>query len=202
MSKLLLGILVILGALAGSPAARADVVYQFVVTSESATLADLYPGTFAPILTVTDAAHESGALDYSFTGGATKECNSGVPPGSLPCAVTGSGFVSLRNHDVLTGNTNTDVGYVIADVTFQPDGGLSGSLSALAFDEEDYSLSGSGETWTGYVDSDIYAGCGDVGNTHTCTYTGQWEEVPEPSTGLLFTAGLLGLGWVVRRKII
>jgi PEP-CTERM motif len=210
MQKILVGMFAIAGALMASPAARADVAYKFVVTNESPTLAALPAGIFAPTLTVTNAAFMSGTMDYSFTGGANKECNHGTTPGAYPCTVTGSGFVSLVNQNLLTGNDQTDVGYVIADIAFQPDGDLSGSLSASAFDNEDYSLSDSNGVWTGYFDTEAHSQCGLGIGGHTCTYTGYWagppytgqREVPEPSAAILLASGLLGLGWVSRRKFI
>jgi hypothetical protein len=202
MPKIFLAVLAVGGALAVSPAAQADVIYQFVITSESPTLSALPLAAFAPTLTITDAAYASGTLNYTFTGQYARECNN-ISEGNSPCIVNGSGFVSLKNHDKLTGNTKTDEGYVFANITLQPNEGLSGSLNTSAFAEEDYSLSGTGDAWTGYFDTDVYSRCGFGGPAgHTCTYTGYWEEVPEPPTATLMIAGLFGLGWINRRKFI
>lgn len=167
--------------------AKADVIYDFNETSATGALAALPESDYAPQLTVTDAAHASGSLNF------TQRCYLSPPS---DCTSSGNipGFVSLTDASPGFGNLSVDV-------ALNPDGTLSGSISEHGL-QEDLTSSGDEFSWTGTLLSDRYPACGSAS---PCGFTGYWladsppTAVPEPGTlplvvGALAILGAIGFG--------
>ena len=170
----------------GAGTARADVTYQFIQTSGTG---ELGYQSFMPHLIVTDAAYESGSLAYAVYHPfdyAPCVANSTV------CNVTGNpgGFVSLTD-------ASPGFGDFAIDVSFNPDGFLSGSIVEHGMNQ-DLVTSSVGESWSGTLESDRFEQCNEGGSA-TCRFSGHWVMVPEPASFALLSVSVLGLVLMRRR---
>jgi hypothetical protein len=146
-----------------------------------------FGNTDLPSLRFTDAQVAAG----SFSG--SKSCPDNAP--LLPCTTTGDGGVTLASGFSIT---NGLTGYLreIINVTFNPDGTLSGSIF---YNDQgaDFNISGVGFDWSGHENADRLNCFTSVGPG--CLITGYWTDSPalhtadiaEPASWLLLAGPLM-----------
>lgn len=202
MKQLLLAAMVLSTTAMAAATARANVTYDFVQQSASGgdPYSPGYPftGNFEHIsITFTDAQVETGSAS------GTAHCSNGA----YSCNGI-SGFVT---------SSGAGYGRIEANLTFNPDGTLSGSITNDSSPGPggsggyDYTISGIGTNWTGTLldtDDHHYEECG--ARQSPCTFTGHFSgptlapstptSVPEPASFAMLAVGLLGVG-AVRRCI-
>ncbi len=165
--------------------AEASETYTWQTVSESG--ASWYNGPLPDlVLTFSDAVVASGS--YSFD-----EDYNGEPI----CTPGPTNLDGLQiSRDVPGGYSNCVV-EAYFDLTFDPDGTLSGGMNYLDLNAQ-FNLYGSGDQWSGTFNSDLL-NC-NYPPGYACQVTGYWQ-VPEPSTLALFGAGLFGFaGFAALRR--
>jgi hypothetical protein len=188
--KRLAGFLVAAATVATSMigSARADITYQWTTTSATGALAADY-SALAPELVITDVAEASGS--------ASVDAPCSLLPGP-PCGFTDNGIVSFFS-DILP--PGQGFGTLLVDVTTNPDGTLSGSITEQGQDE-DFIASGSEYSWTV---TEVVGDEGYIQNCRSCTATGYFQApivaTSEPTTtALLVPAVGIVVLWRCRRS--
>ncbi len=178
--------------------AEANVIYEFTGTISGLNYGPVPAPFSGPSLVVTDAAFQSGSLSLSIGPGICPNPN----PIACPFSGNTSGLVSFGYagfNDFFGGSPPSGGGRLSLNVSFNPNGTLTGSIFEAGYNSE-FNIAGSEFDWSGSFSADNARCFAFQGQP--CTISGAWRttSVPEPITLAFFGAGVLGVLGVRRRR--